>query len=438
MKILVVDQENFGLDFVLRCTAAGHAVKWFRFQKRPCRNGEGFGLDIVERWQDHAKWADLIVPTGNWKYLKELDDWRTLYGARVFGPSWSSAQLEINRGEGMRLFEAKGLNVAPYKQFTTLQAAKSHVLKTDQNYAFKTLGDEDNKSLTFVSKTPAQMVEWLDRKAKSGLVLKGPCMLQEKIEFVAEVGVACWLAPDGFLPGKAEISFEHKKLMPGGFGQNTGEMGTVCQYVEDDPLVEMLYDFEDDLIGRGHTGDTNINFGIDAQGKAWPFEWTMRLGWPDFFIRVAMQKGDPAQWMLDCLKGKDTLRVSHDPHIGVVCARCPFPYADGSPDEVEGHPIYGLEDVWDDIHPVDMMLGKGYEMTGEAITTGNVYRTTGTYVLVATGSGKTVADARKDVYRTVDEVILSDVVVRNDIGEGLEDSLPKLHKLGYAKGISYD
>src|SRR5580765_4090698 len=111
MRILILDQENFGLDFALRCMAAGHEVKWFRWHRRPIKNGDGFGIEYVDRWQNHAKWADLIVPTGNCKFMKELDDWRQLFDAPVFGPSWRSAQLEIDRGEGMKLFEQKGLNV---------------------------------------------------------------------------------------------------------------------------------------------------------------------------------------------------------------------------------------------------------------------------------------------------------------------------------------
>ncbi len=337
----------------------------------------------------------------------------------------------------MRLMQAKGLNVAEYKQFNTLEEAKRHVLKTDENYAFKPLGDEEDKSLTFVSSNPAQLCEWLDAKIKSGMKLKGPCMLQEKIGFVAEVGIAGWMGPQGFLPDKWEVSFEHKKFCSGNFGPATGEQGTVCQYVESDPLADVLAAFADDLRGRGHLGDVNINGGVDAGGEFWPFEWTCRLGWPDFFIRTSMHKGDLAEQFRSLLMGKDTMRVSYEPHIGVVVAQRPYPYEDGSADEVEGKPIYGLEDVWDDVHPVQMMLGKGYTMLGDAITTGSVYRTTGPYVLIATGSGKNVAKAQRNVYDTIGQIKLSDAIVRDDIGESLEHELPKLHRLGYAKQITY-
>ncbi|HEX3161132.1 MAG TPA: hypothetical protein VHQ92_01015 [Pseudolabrys sp.] len=438
MRLLVIDQDRCGLDLCLRAAAHGHEVKWFRWSKRPVLDGKGFpDVEIIDDWRRAMPWAKdgLVIATANNKYLYELDDFRRFGWKNIMAPSVRSAALEINRQEGMTLFEQKGLNVVPYKTFDTLQKAKAHVLKTDQNYAFKTLGSEDDKALTFVSSSPAQMAEWLDDKIKKGMILKGPCMLQEKIEFMAEVGIAGWMGSDGFLNAKWELSFEHKKLCSGNYGPNTGEQGTVCQYVEIDPLADVLASFEDDLRGRGHSGDININGGIDNQGQFWPFEWTSRLGWPDFFIRTSMHKGDSIEWIRAMLQGKDTLRVSRDAFVGCVVAQRPYPYGDGSADEVEGKPIYGLCDVWDSIHPVQMMCSNGYVMTGEAITTGDLYRTTGPYVLVATGSGSTVTKACKDVYSTVCEIKLSDAIVRDDIGEHVIDELPKLHRLGYAKEI---
>jgi phosphoribosylamine--glycine ligase len=441
MRILVIDQDRCGLDFCLRCIAAGHEVKWFRWSRRDIKDGEGFpDLQIVNDWRREMPWTKdgLVITTANNKYLYELDDFRRFGYKNIMAPSVRSAQLEVNRSEGMKLFEQKGLNVAPYKEFKSLQDAKKHVLKTDENYAFKTLGDEEDKSLTFVSSNPAQMAEWLDNHVRKGMVLKGPCILQEKVDFVSEVGVAGWMGPDGFVPDKWEISFEHKKLCSGNYGPNTGEQGTVCQYVSDDPLADILRSFEDDLRGRGHLGDVNINGGVDDKGEFWPFEWTCRLGWPDFFIRTSMHKGDLAEQFRSMLNGRDTMKVSRETFTGVVCSQRPYPYGDGSDDEVLGKPIYGLEDVWDNVHPCQMMMGKGYQMTGGAITTGSVYRTTGPYVLCATGSGKTVSKACDDVYQTVRSFKCSDVILRDDIGRGLERELPILHKLGFAKDVNYD
>ena len=440
MNVLIIDTDRCGLDFACRCVERGHKVKWFRPTAKPVRDGEGFpGVEIVKRWQDHMKWAKdgLVITTANNKHLKELDRWRE-FGSPIFAPTFASAQLEINRKAGMDLMKSKGMNIADFKTFDSLKSARAHVMKTEQAFVFKTLGDEEDKSLSFVASDPAQMVEWIDQKIAAGMTLKGPCMLQEKIEMVAEIGVAGWMGKDGFIDGKFELSWEHKKLMPDNFGPNTGEQGTVCHYVKQDKLSDILKSFEADLVKLGHTGDININGGLDAKGEYWPFEWTCRAGWPDFYIRTAMHQGDPAKWMRDALLGKDSLKVSYDPHIGVVCAQPPYPYEDGTPDQVEGNPVFGLEEVWEHTHPAQLMISPGYAMEGDKIKKRSIFRTTGPYVLVVTGNGKTVKAARESVYGVVDKIKLPNMIVRNDVGAGLEKQLPILHKLGYAKTTTFD
>lgn len=435
MEILLIDQDSCGLDFAQRCVDAGHSVKWFRYAKKPSRDGEGFkGIEFVDKWRDHMKWAKqgLVLTTTNHKFLKELDVFRE-FGFPIFAPSFKSAQMEINRSAGMEMMKKIGANIPPYKQFNSLKEAEAHARKSDLAYVFKTLGDEEDKSLSFVAKDPAELVGWLKRKQAQGLVLKGPCMLQEKIEMIAEVGAAGWMGRDGFLPGKWEISFEHKKLMDGEFGPNTGEQGTICQYLEElKPATDILMPLEEEFRKLGHTGDLAVNGGVDKKGNYWPFEFTCRAGWPDWYIRTAMHTGDPAQWMRDALLGKDTLKVSREVAIGVVCSQPQYPYDTATPDMVEGNPISGLEAVWDHIHPVQVMVGKGPVMKGDKVVEAEQFQTTGEYVLVATGLGKTVEKAREAVYGVIDGISLPNMIVRSDIGVKVQQQLPELHKLGYA------
>lgn len=435
MNVLIIDQDRCGLDFALRCADAGHSVKWYRFSKKPCRDGEGFpGIEIVPSWREHMKWAKsgVILTTANHKFLKELDTFRD-FGFPIFAPTAASAELEIDRAAGMKVLEKAGCNIPPYKTFDSLQAAEAFARKSDQAWVFKTLGDEDDKSLSFVSADPAELVGWLQRKQAQGVKLKGPCMLQEKIEMIAEVGAACWMGSKGFLRDKIEVSFEHKKLMPGELGPNTGEQGTVCQYAEKDPVGDdILYAMEDVFMKLGHRGDLNINGGVDRKGRYWPFEFTCRLGWPDFYIRTAMHKGDPVQWMRDAMMGKDTLKVRREVAIGVVCSIPPYPHDPAPPEMVEGNPIGGLEAIWDDVHPVQMMMGKGPVMKSGAVVEGRQFQTTGDYVLVTTGLGKTVTDAQKAVYAVTEHVRIPNLQYRNDIGEKVKGKLKELHALGYA------
>lgn len=435
MNVLLIDQDSVGLDFAQRCVTAGHEVRLFQYSKKPTRNGEGFaGVKRIDDWQASMKWArdGLIMTTVNNRYLKELDAYRE-HGFKIFGPTQASAALEIDRAKGLEAMEKAGIDVPVFQTFDSLASAEKFARKADQAYVFKTMGDEEDKSLSYVASDPADLVGWLQRKQAQGYKLKGPCMLQEKIDMVAEVGVSGWFGPEGFLKDKWQICFEHKKLMSGNYGPNTGEQGTVCQYVTSDKMAEeMLMPMEAALLKAGHTGDFAIGCGIDSKGKAWPFEFTARLGWPAFFIQVASHKGDPAQWMRDLVDGKDSLKVSNDVAIGVVMAQPRYPYGDSDPLTVCCNPITGVEDVWDQVHPVDMMIGKGPVMEDGKVVDAPTYQTSGEYVMVVTGLGKTVSKARDEVYGAVKEIKFSNAMVRDDVGESVIETLPKLHAMGYA------
>ena len=439
MRVLCLDNEQMGLDLCLRCVEDGHEVRWLRGGKE-CRIGEGFpGIKIITEWESSMGWAKdgLILTTGNAKWLKQLDRYRDL-GFKIFSPTVRSAALEIDRQKGLEAMEAVGIDVPPFQQFPTLAAAEAFARKADKAYVFKTLGSEEDKSLSYVSSDPADLVGWLRRQQALGLTLKGPCMLQEKIDMLAELGVSGWFGPEGFLEGKWQVCFEGKKLMPGNFGPNTGEMHTVCQYVETDKLAdEMLKPMEATLLKAGHRGDFAIGCGIDAKGKAWPFEFTARLGWPAFFIQVASHKGDVAQWMRDLLDGKDSLKVSRDVAIGVVLAQPRWPYGDTPPELACGNPISGAEDVWEDLHPAQMMVGKGPVMEVGKVVDQETYQTSGDLVAVATGLGKTVSKAREAAEKVIDQVCFPNMIVRNDFGLGQEQQLPKLHDFGYALDMEF-
>ena len=136
--------------------------------------------------------------------------------------------------------------------------------------------------------------------------------------------------------------------------------------------------------------------------------------------------------MRDLLDARDTLRVSNDVAIGVVCAQPRYPYNASPPELVEGNPIEGLDAVWNDVHPVAVMRGRGPMMRDGKVVEGDIYQTSGEYVLVATGLGKTVEQAQKRVYKTVKAIHFPSKMYRTDIGDKVKENLAALHKSGWA------
>lgn len=437
MRILVIDQETLGLDLVLRMAAWSHDVRWFVDEsKKPVRDGEGFtGFKKVADWREHMSWAKdgLIIATGNCKYMKELDRYRE-FGFKIFAPTATSAALEIDRKLGMEEFRRAGIDVPPYEEFNSLEYAERFARKSDKTWVFKPLGSEDDKSLTYVARDPADMVGWLQWQIRRGKKLKGSCILQEKIDCECEIGINGWFGPNGFLPEKYQISFEHKPLMPGDIGPNTGEAVSVSKYVTNDKLVsDFLTPLTGYLKGAGHRGDFCIGAMIDKSGKSWPLEATARLGYPALFGQLSSHRGDPAQWMRDLLDGEDSLKVNYDVCMAVVVGQPRYPYNASPPELVEGNPINGVTDGnIDDLHFCAVMRAKGVTEKDGKMTEGMTYQTTGEYVLVATSLGKTIGKARSKVYSVIKQIRIPNMIYRNDGGEKVERALPALHKAGYA------
>lgn len=440
MRLLCIDTDDTSLDICYRAVEAGHSVRvWTAPNKDKSKvwTGTGFpGIERVDSWQPSMSWIKkgdgLVINAFNdRKIVRALDEWRK-FGVDIFGPTVKSAELEWERGKGMEFMKKYGIEVPEYHTFKNLNECLKFAWKAQEPYVFKVLGDEESKDLSYVASDPSDLVGWLEMKISRGLKLKGDCILQERVDKICDMGVSGWLGKEGFLANKWNLNWEHKKLMPGDFGPNTGEMGTICCYREESKLAEeMLKPFEKALVELGHRGDVDIECGITASGKAIPYEFSMRMGWPSTFILMASHTGDPISWMKDAMNGKDTLEVDDRVAIGVIMARPPFPTKNDDPQSNVGYPITGIEDVFDNVSPWQMMLGEGPVMEDGKITKGPVYQTTGDYICCATALGHDVHDAKEQVYATIDHIKFADRIVRNDIGARLEKELPKLKALGY-------
>lgn len=442
MKILVIDQNGCGgcgLNISMRMQDDGHEVRLFMPDNDKVKLiGQGL-VPKIKDWRQSIRWCDFVFLTENNKYLKELDGFRE-DGVLVFGATQKSAAWEIDRSVGQKIFEDHNIPTIPYKMFTDYDAAIAYVKKTDQRYVSKPAGDADDKALSYVSKSPADMVYMLERWKKLGKI-KSPFMLQEFVKGI-EFAVSGWVGPEGFSQGWFE-NFEHKKLMDGEKGPNTGEMGTVIWSTRKSKIADkVLKPLEKAIIKSGHTGDIDVNCIIDESGNAWPLEFTNRCGWPSTNIVQALLKDgeDHAQWIYDLLCGTDDKPWKMEEFaVGVLLAIPDFPYSHLTRKEVTGIPLYGLTtEILPNIHPCEMMLGRAPHNTKEGVKEMECLVTAGDYVLVAAGTGDTVTKARDKVYKVINKLeIPNDVMYRTDIGERCEEQIPELQELGYGEGMEF-
>ena len=444
MRVLAIDCESNCLSWLMLCQQWGHDVLWWD-RKHP--NGEMrlAGKGIIPKIIDYdlirtkfVDWADLIFLADNAHYTDLIEPFRR-DGYPVFGPGVEAAEWELHREVGQEVMKKAGLNTIPGVAFDDYDAAAKFVEKHQSYLVSKPSGDA-NKALSYVAHDAADLIymlgRWKDNEKYRNDAREHGFILQEKKQG-AEFAVGGWYGPGGWC-GCWYENLENKKLMVGDLGPNTGEMGTVSMYVKNSKLADLaLKPIAKHLKAIDYVGFIDISGMIDGDGEFWPFEFTMRPGWPTFHNQMATHTGDPAQWMVDLLHGKDSLKVKMDVCcVTVVLAIPDFPYSHLTAKEVTGIPVYNCGS--DQVHLCEVMIDDNVpvQINGNVVRMPH-YVTCGDYVAVVAGCGETITGARRSAYAAVNKVkIPANPFYRTDIGRGrLINDLPLLQKHGFATGF---
>lgn len=440
MKVLFLDTdaEGMGVDLASRSQDSGHDVRYWLPTERgePMLYGQGM-FDRPIEWEPSMDWAELIVMIGNSRYTSKLAPYFGK-GYPIFGTNAKSAELELDRAKGQQVLTEHGVDTLPYQVVESSAEAVALIKETGLAYAMKPWGGDADKSMTYVSRSPADGIFTLEKWEREGK-FKGQLMMQEKVDGV-EVGIAGWFGPGGW--GKyVEESFEHKKFLNDDLGENTGEMGTVIRHVAKSKLFDkVLKPITPYLEVCGYVGDCSVNCIIDAEGTPWPLEFTMRLGWPDFCIRQALIPGDPLEWIADLVNGRDSFRPRPDVALGLLLAHGDFPKSKDPPATWAGYPVYGVTPENEHrIHWQQAMDGRAPVMIGDEVTEASLTVSAGNYVCIVSGTGRTVMEAYDEAYSTAWELKMpSNLMFRTDIGKRLEKHLPLIQAHGYSLGMRFE
>jgi phosphoribosylamine--glycine ligase len=430
MRVLFVCDSGDGmLDLAMRSRAVGHQARMFLGKYHPRTRPVGRGLvEMVEHYRPHLDWADLVILEGNGKYLAEMEMWQRR-GCRVIGGTPESASWELDRSKGMEVFRRAGIAVPAYREFSNYDDAIRFVERQGEVFYSKPCSDTADKSLsakTGIKEDPTWMLrKW---KKKHGRP-PSPFLLQESLEGI-EFAVSGWFGPAGFAHAW-EHNAEHKRLFAGDLGPNCGESGTVMQFVARSKLADLvLVPLEEQLAAIGYVGSCDVNCIIDAEGNAWPLEFTTRFGWPAFNLETALFEVDPLDFFMALACGESTQGAHRMNEVctGVVLALPPWPYPPRDYEELIGVPLFGLTpELEEHFHPCEMIAGEDTALASA-----------GDYLGVATGLGSSVRESARAAYRVLRQLHLpGSPFWRVDIGARLAKEIPKLNEHGFALGLDY-
>ncbi|GFS99300.1 trifunctional purine biosynthetic protein adenosine-3 [Nephila pilipes] len=311
--------------------------------------------------RDHAEvvlWCktkniNLVVVGPEDPLAKGLADHLKEAGIDCFGPCQKAAQIEASKEFAKYFMDKYEIPTARWKSFKDAKEAQDHILNAPYDaLVVKASGLAAGKGV-IVAKNKEEAVIAVDTlKQDKSLSSANDTIVIEELLTGEEVSVLCF--SDGIHIAVMPPAQDHKRLLDGDEGPNTGGMGAYCRC----PLVSVA-DMElikEKILQKAIDGMREENspyVGVLYAGlmltRDGPkvLEFNCRFGDPETQVILPLLKSDLYVLMLACVKGKlDESRVEWDSKkhaAGVVVVSGGYP---GS--YPKGKPIKGPEKLVED------------------------------------------------------------------------------------------
>ncbi|MGK2900352.1 MAG: phosphoribosylamine--glycine ligase [Burkholderiaceae bacterium] len=341
-------------------------------------------------------------------------------GLRVFGPTRAAAQLESSKAFAKAFMQRHAIPTAAFATFTDAAAAHAHVDaevgESGAPIVIKADGLAAGKGVV-VATSLAQAHEAIDWMLSAGDnrlgVQHNAGQARVVIEQFLEGEEASFIVMcDGRNVLPLASSQDHKRLLDGDQGPNTGGMGAyspapvVTPNVHAKALQEIILPTIAGMAKDGivFTGFLYAGLMIDAHGQPRTVEFNCRLGDPETQPIMMRLKSDLADVLMHATDGTlDQVELEWDRRValGVVMAASGYPLQPR-----KGDPITGLPGEAADA----MVFHAGTAATADAPVTA------GGRVLCVTALGDSVRIAQQRAYEVLRGIRFDGAQYRRDIG----------------------
>ena len=342
-----------------------------------------------------------------------VDDFRT-HGLRIFGPTQAAAQLESSKAFSKAFMQRHGIPTAAFETFTDPAQAHAYVDHQGAPIVVKADGLAAGKGVV-VAMTLAEAHEAIDfmlldntlgvaHNAGGARVVIEEFLQGEEASFM----VLC----DGKNVAALATSQDHKRLLDGDHGPNTGGMGAyspapvvtaeVHARAMREVILPTIRGMEKD--GITYTGFLYAGLMIDPQGRIKTLEFNCRMGDPETQPILMRLKSDLLEVLLAATsEGLGQLEMEWDRRValGVVMAAAGYPMNPRKGDVISGLP----KDEGD-----AMVFHAGTtEKDGQILTSGG-------RVLCVTALADSVKQAQQKAYQAASPIAFDGMQMRRDIG----------------------
>src|SRR5512145_1218185 len=319
-------------------------------------------------------------------------------GLRIFGPTRAAARLESSKEFAKRFMQRHGIPTAAHEAFSETAPAHAYVEQRGAPIVVKSDGLAAGKGVVVAldaAEAHAAVDGMLVRKtmgAAGGRIVIEEYLEGEEASFI--------VLADGRHALPLATSQDHKRLLDGDRGPNTGGMGAyspapvVTPTLHAKVMREIIMPTINGMAADGlhYTGFLYAGLMIGPNGDAKTLEFNCRMGDPETQPIMMRLKSDLTQLLEAAIDGRlDCVEAEWDrrPALGVVVAAHGYPDAPRKGDVVTSLPPDADDCVT--FH------------AGTALVDGKLV-VTGGRVICVTALGDTVRAAQKRAYQAVDQV----------------------------------
>ena len=331
-------------------------------------------------------------------------------GLKIFGPTKAAAQLESSKDFAKAFMMRHGIPTAAYATFTDADEAHAYVKQQGAPIVIKADGLAAGKGVV-VAMTEQEAHEAIDSMLSDNkLGAAGARVVIEEFLEGEEASFIVMCDGEHILP--LATSQDHKRLLDGDQGPNTGGMGAyspapvVTPEIHAKAMREIITPTIKGMAKDGirYTGFLYAGLMIDKHGNPKTLEFNCRMGDPETQPIMLRLKSDLVTLMQHAVEGTlDQIEAEWDRRtaLGIVMASA------GYPDEPrKGDVITGLPTDLQDAH----VFHAGSTMQdGQPVTSGG-------RVLCVTALGDSVKQAQSRAYQIAEGIHFEGSQMRRDIG----------------------
>jgi len=342
-----------------------------------------------------------------------VDEFRAR-GLRIFGPTKAAAQLESSKAFAKDFMKRHGIPTAAYETFTDPAAAHAYVDGRGAPIVIKADGLAAGKGVVVAMTLDEahEAISWILEDNKLGVTHNAGGARVVIEDFLAGEEASFIVVCDGKHVVSLATSQDHKRLLDGDAGPNTGGMGAyspapvVTPNVHARVMHEIIQPTITGMAKDGHpfTGFLYAGLMIDEQGQPRTVEFNTRMGDPETQPIMMRLKSDLFELLMHATDGSlDEVELHWDRRValGVVLAAEGYPLNPRKGDAISGLPA-------DDSEAMVFHAGTA-EADGKLLTSGG-------RVLCVTALGESARTAAQSAYELASGIQFAGRQYRSDIG----------------------